>query len=86
MDISVSAFSSGLAGMQAGHQRVEQAAVNVAAGGRAAEPAAPGETVSLSDMASNLVELTVGRHEVEASARVVETADEILGTLINIRA
>lgn len=91
MDISTSAFSSGLAGMQAGQQRVEQAATNLISNGLAdARPDAAmnpsGASLSLSDMAANLVELTVGRNEVEASARVVETADEILGTLINIRA
>lgn len=76
--------------MQAGQQRVEQAATNLVSNGLAdARPDAamnPSASLSLSDMAANLVELTVGRNEVEASAGVVETADEILGTLINIRA
>jgi flagellar hook protein FlgE len=38
------------------------------------------------DLAESLVGLTQGRNEVQASARVVETADEVLGTLIDTRA
>ena len=37
-------------------------------------------------MAESLVGLMQGRNEVQASARVVETADEVLGTLIDTRA
>lgn len=85
MDISASVLSSGLAGMQAGQQRVERAAVEIA-GAVTAAPAAASDSLSLSDLATQMVEMTVGRLEVQASASVVETADEILGTLVNIRA
>lgn len=85
MDVSASALSSGVVGIQAGQQRVERAAAELA-GGVAAAPSSPKSTLSLSDMATQMVELTVGRLEVQAGARVVETADEILGTLVNIRA
>ena len=72
-------------GMQAGQQRVERAAVEIAGAVNAA-PAAASDSLSLSDLATQVVEMTVGRLEVQASTRVVETADEILGTLVNIRA
>ena len=41
---------------------------------------------SLEQRLTGLVGLTQGRNEVQASARVIETADEVLGTLIDTRA
>lgn len=77
MQISPSVLSTGLSGIQAGQQRVEQAAGDIAA-----SPARAEQT----SLADNLIELERGRLQVEASARVVETADQILGTLIDTRA
>ncbi|MFN3770935.1 MAG: hypothetical protein ACK4TD_21400 [Ectopseudomonas guguanensis] len=102
MEISANAFNSGLNGIQAGQRRVEQAAVEIASNSvsqpaqqpasqqtpaqnqvnqapRAAEQTRP-------DLAESLVALRVGENEVRANARVVETADEMLGTLIDTRA
>lgn len=96
MEITGSAFSSGLNAIQAGQRRVDQAAVDIA--GNAVTPP-PGETPpqqqvnpsqaleqnSQADLAQSLVALTVGKTEVQAGAKVVETADEVLGTLIDTR-
>lgn len=38
------------------------------------------------DLAESLVALRVGENEVRANARVIDTADEVLGTLIDTRA
>ncbi len=98
MEITGSAFSSGLNAIQAGQRRVDQAAVDIA--GNAVTPPPPGETPpqqqvnpsqaleqnSQADLAQSLVALTVGKTEVQAGAKVVETADEVLGTLIDTRA
>ena len=99
MEISTNALSSGLSGIQAGQRRVEQAAGEIA--GNAVNPPAPGSQTppqnqvnpapaaaeqNRPDLAESLVALRVGENEVRANARVVETADEVLGTLIDTRA
>ena len=49
------------------------------------EPSPQSQANTQADMAESLVGLMQGRNEVQASARVVETADEVLGTLIDTR-
>ncbi|WP_341782480.1 hypothetical protein [Ectopseudomonas mendocina] len=99
MDISTNAFSSALSGIQAGQRRVEQAASDIA--GNTVNPLPqPAQTSSQNqvnpsslvsegnrpDLAASLVALRIGENEVRANARVVDTADEVLGTLIDTRA
>lgn len=98
MEISGNAFSSGLSGIQAGQRRVEQAASEIASNtlptqapveappAQQVEPSPQSQAKTQADMAESLVGLMQGRNEVQASARVVETADEVLGTLIDTRA
>lgn len=97
MEISGSAFNSGLNAIQAGQRRVDQAATEIASN---TLPQAPLETPptqqvnpspgsasnSQADLAESLVALNVGKTEAQAGAKVVETADEVLGTLIDTRA
>lgn len=68
-------LSMGLQGIQTGMQRV-----NIA-GSRIAASAVDAET-----LATNAVEQMSGSHQVGFSAQVVKTADQILGTLIDLRA
>lgn len=97
MEISASAFNSGLNAIQAGQRRVDQAAAEIA--GSAVTPAPvetppqqqinpppSSEASSPTDLAESLVALNVGKTEAQAGAKVVETADEVLGTLIDTRA
>ncbi|ERI51022.1 hypothetical protein N878_24110 [Pseudomonas sp. EGD-AK9] len=99
MEISANAFNSGLSGIQAGQRRVEQAASEIASNAVSQPPQGsqtpPQNQVNSApqaaeqtrpDLAQSLVALRVGENEVRASARVVETADEVLGTLIDTRA
>ncbi|MDG9925942.1 MULTISPECIES: pyrroloquinoline quinone biosynthesis protein PqqE [unclassified Pseudomonas] len=98
MQISGNAFSAGLSGIQAGQRRVDQAASEIASNTLPAqaptqtsppqqvEPNPEVRAATQPDLAESLVSLTQGRNEVQASARVVETADEVLGTLIDTRA
>ncbi len=74
MTISIS-LSAGLQGIQAGMQRV-----NIA-GSRIATSAADPEI-----LATNAVDQMSGRHQVGLSAQVVRTADQMLGTLIDLKA
>lgn len=96
MEISGSAFNSGLNAIQAGQRRVDQAAADIAGN---TLPQAPVETPptqqvnpspssasnTQADLAESLVALNVGKTEAQAGAKVVETADEVLGTLIDTR-
>ncbi len=43
-------------------------------------------TLESSDLAKNMVDLRIGQRQVELSATVVKAGDEMLGTLIDIRA
>ena len=85
MEISGNAFSSGLSGIQAGQRRVEQAASEIASNTLPTQAPTEAPPAQQADMAESLVGLMQGRNEVQASARVVETADEVLGTLIDTR-
>jgi len=99
MEISTSAFNSGLSGIQAGQRRVDQAASDIASNtinpSQPVSQTPPQNQVSASsqvterdrpDLTESLVALRVGENEVRANARVVDTADEVLGTLIDTRA
>lgn len=96
---STNAFYSGLNGIQSGQRRVEQAAGEIAGNavtqsqqsGQNAPTNQVGPTSQASersqpDLTESLVALRVGENEVRANARVIETADEALGTLIDTRA
>lgn len=76
MEISANAFTAGLGAVQAGQRRVDQAGAGIASAGNASSDA----------LADHLVDLRRGQHEVAAGAKVIQAADETLGTLIDIRA
>lgn len=76
MEISGNAFAAGLSSVQSGQRRVDQAGAEIANGSNGASDA----------LADHLIDLRRGQHEVEAGAKVIQAADETLGTLIDIRA
>ena len=96
MEISANAFSSGISTIQSGQRRVDQTAAEIAGASVAVPTQAPAPSQvnpapavlgqSSADLAESLVALRVGQHEAQAGARVVRTADEVLGTLIDIKA
>ncbi|WP_339515588.1 hypothetical protein [Pseudomonas sp. RL_15y_Pfl2_60] len=79
--ITGSAFNAGLTTIQSGQQRVDRAAQDIASGA-VADSAQAGTP----EITNQLVELRVGQYHAQAGARVLETADEVLGTLIDTRA
>lgn len=85
MQINSSLLSAGLGAYQAGQQRVDQAGAAIAGQGlpRADSSQAVAETVDLTEA---LVQLKVGEHQAKAGTRILQTADEVLGTLINTKA
>ena len=66
-----SAIANGLAGIQKGVERMNDAAQEIAEGNVDAEP---------------VVETLIARTEVEANAKVVKTADEMSKSLLDILA
>ena len=66
------AIDEGMRGINTGFDRLNRAA------GRIARDGAGG------DIAGNLVDVMKARHEVRANAAVIRTADETIGTVIDI--
>lgn len=99
MEISGSAFNSGISTIQSGQRRIDQAAANIASNA-VTQPQQPVSTPpanqvnpspssaeqSRPDLAESLVALRQGQNEAQAGASVVKTADEVLGTLIDTTA
>lgn len=99
MEISGSAFNSGISTIQSGQRRVDQAALDIASNTLAPAPqpnsTPPANQVNPApslaeqtrpDLAESLVALREGQNEAQAGAKVVKTADEVLGTLIDTSA
>jgi hypothetical protein len=99
MEISGSAFNSGISTIQSGQRRIDQAAADIASNAVTQPPqptsTPPANQVNPSpslaeqtrpDLAESLVALRQGQNEAEAGAKVVKTADEVLGTLIDTTA
>lgn len=72
------AFNAGLAGWHQAVQRVDAASQAIAG-------AATGTTQDRVDTPRALVDLQVGSHQGQVAARVIQTAGELLGNLIDIR-
>lgn len=80
-----SLLSAGLGAYQAGQQRVDHASAVVADRTLpAAETSqAMADTVELTEQ---LVQMKVGEHQANAGVRLLQTADEVLCTLVNTKA
>lgn len=95
MEISgSSAFYAGLGAIQAGQQRVDQAASQIA--NNTVERAATSQSSDFQaerlravdrsqqmDFATATVEQAMGKHQVELGVKVAKASDEMLGTLID---
>lgn len=95
-------MSSGLNSVRQGQYRASNAATDIARVGVATDPAAAqavpqganGQPVATTQVDTNrpvnlvdsMVELQLGQREVEAGASVIDTADEVLGTLLDVTA
>lgn len=85
MQINSSLFSAGLGAYQAGQQRVDEAGAAIA--DRSSPAAETSQAVADSvELTEKLVQLKVGEHQAKAGVRLLQTADEVLGTLINTKA
>lgn len=79
MDIG-SVINQGLIGMQKSQSSMFQSAQQIA--GMAKE----GANASPQDLAENLVNLKVQQNMFDSSAKVVKTASDTIGTLLNVKA
>lgn len=85
MEIQGSAFSAGLGAIQSGQRRIDQAAGEIASANVRTDDQ---QQAQAADLATSLVALELGKvqAQAQAGAKVVETADDALGTLIDTRA
>ena len=72
-----SVLGSGLQGVQKGFSMVNQAADKIAKVGDSSDPSG--------DLTESAVSLQQGKIQVQASAKVLETADKTIGSLIDIK-
>ena len=93
------ALYTGLGGMQNAQRRVDQAALEIAGSTvtptqqpnqanstNQVNPTSQASEFNETDLTESLVDLRMGEIESRANARVIDTADEVLGTLIDTRA
>lgn len=85
MQINNNLLSAGLGAYQAGQQRVDQAGAAIA--GRTLPMVETSQTLTNTvELTEQLVQMKVGEHQAKAGARMLQTADEVLGTLVNTKA
>ncbi len=80
-----SVLSTGLQGVQSGVSTVQRAAEDIV-NATATDPETASGGDALASITEAAVSLKVGEQQVQASAAVVKTADEILGTLLDTKA
>jgi len=74
---SIPALQSGISGIQSGMQSLNQNAAKIASA----------ETIqSTGDLTEPLVNMLLDKQQVEASAKVVETASSMIGSILDIKA
>ncbi len=87
-----SAFNSGVQALQSATQAADEAAANIVAETTAADDAGAAESVepteeaSVPDLNQSLVDLKVAEHQAKAATEVIKTADDSLGTLLDVTA
>jgi len=74
---SIPALQSGISGIQSGMQSLNKNAAKIASA----------ETIQSSgDLTEPLVNMLLDKQQVEASAKVVETASSMIGSILDIKA
>ena len=85
MDVG-SVVNQGLIGMQKSQSSMLQSAQQIAQAGITQRADAPAANSQSQDLASSLVNLKVQSQVFDSSAKVVKAADEMIGTLLDVRA
>lgn len=76
-----SAFNSGLQGFQAAQNRANEAAQNIAS---QSVTDASTNGVNSNEIVTSLIQLNAAENDARANANVIETASDVLGTLLDI--
>lgn len=76
-----SALNIGVQGFQEAQSRVNQAAQNIAS---QSVKDSTEESLDTRDLTSSLVDLKVAENDAKANAKVIQTASDVLGTLLDI--
>ncbi|EIK43476.1 protein of unknown function (DUF1078) family [Cellvibrio sp. BR] len=85
MDVG-SVVNQGLIGMQKSQSSMLQSAQQIAQAGTTQRADVPAANSQSQDLASSLVNLKVQSQVFDSSAKVVKAADEMIGTLLDVRA
>lgn len=90
MDVG-SVINQGLIGMQNSQSSMQQSAQQIARAGNlptaaSSSAVATSQALPLQDLVEPLVNLRIQSQVFDANAKVVKTADETLGTLLDVRA
>ncbi len=85
MQITNNLLGAGLSAYQGGQQRVEQAASSIASANASVLGNSQAVT-EITEITEQLIQLKVGEHSAKAGARMIQSADEVLGTLIDTQA
>jgi len=76
-----SALNTGLQGFQEAQSRLNQAALDIAS--QSVQDSSK-ESIDVNDLATSLVELKVAENDAKANVKVIQTASDVLGTLLDI--
>jgi len=77
-----SALNIGLQGFQEAQSRVTQTAQDIAS---QTVGDSTTDSINTQDLTSSLVDLKVAEHDAKANAKVIQTASDVLGTLLDIK-
>ena len=78
-----SALNTGLQGFQDAQSRVNQAAQEIAS---LSVTDSTKDSIDTKDLTSSLVDLKVAENDAKANAKVIQTASDVLGTLLDVTA
>jgi len=77
-----SALNTGLQGFQEAQSRLSQAAQEIAS---QSVKDSTEDSIDTNDLTSSLVDLKVAEIDAKANAKVIQTASDVLGTLLDIK-
>ena len=80
---SGNAINIGLQGFQDAQSRINQAAQEIAS---QSVTDSTKDSINTQDLTSSLVDLKVAEHDAKANAKVIQTASDVLGTLLDVTA
>ena len=77
-----SALNIGLQGFQDAQARVTEAAQDIAS---QTVSDSTTDSIDTQDLTSSIVDLKVAEHDAKANAKVIQTASDVLGTILDIK-